>query len=275
MAIKLAPGHFFGQTQRRIEVSGLTFAESVYESGSELYIPLHAHAHAFFHFLIDGVCEETYGRTVRTGSPSTLAYHPAGEPHSNRWRSPGGRVFHIDISETRAEAIREHAPRLDSPMEVPGGVGPWLAKRLYQEYRNLDEVSPLTMEGLALEIMAEASRHGVLALDRRPPRWLLQARELLHDRFSENLTLDEVARAVAIHPVHLSRVFRKQYGCTLGDYIRRLRVEFACRKLATSDTPLVEIAILSGFSDQSHFTKTFRRQMRMTPGEFRRNLRSR
>jgi AraC family transcriptional regulator len=275
MAIKLPPGNFFGQTQRRIQVSGLTFAETVYESGPELSIPVHAHEHAFFHFLIDGVCEEMYGRTVRTSGPSALAFHPAGEPHSNRWRSPGGRVFHIDISGTRAEAIREHAPFLDRPTEVLGGMGPWLAKRLYQEYRRLDNVSPLAMEGLTLEILAEASRDGAHALDRRPPRWLLQARELLHDRFSENLSLGEVAKAVGIHPVHLARAFRKQYGCTLGDYIRRLRVEFACRKLSASETPLAQIAILCGFSDQSHFTNSFRRQMRMTPGEFRRIFRPR
>lgn len=131
------------------------------------------------------------------------------------------------------------------------------------------------MEGLALEIFAEASRGGVRTLDRKPPRWLLRARDLLHDRFSEDVSLREVAAAVGIHPVHLARVFRKEYGCTVGDYIRRLRVEFACRKLAESETPLAQIAILSGFSDQSHFSNAFRRQMRMTPGEFRRNLRSR
>jgi AraC family transcriptional regulator len=275
MAIKLPPGNFFGQTQRRIEVSGLTFAESVYESGPELSIPVHAHDNAFFHLLIDGVCEEMYGRTVRTSGPSALAFHPAGEPHSNRWRSPGGRVFHIDISGTRAEAIREHAPVLDRPTEILGGMGPWLAKRLYREYRRLDDVSPLAMEGLALEILAEASRHGLHASDRRPARWLLQARELLHDRFSENLPLDEVAAAVGVHPVHLARVFRRQYGCTLGDYIRKLRVEFACRELEASDASLAQIAVLSGFSDQSHFTNTFRRQMGVTPGEFRRNFRAR
>ncbi len=112
-------------------------------------------------------------------------------------------------------------------------------------------------------------------MDRKPSPWLLQARDLLHDRFSEDLSLSEVAAAVGVHPVHLARVFRKEYGCTLGDYIRKLRVEFACRKLANSETPLAQIALLSGYSDQSHFSNAFRRQMGMTPGEFRRTFRSR
>jgi AraC family transcriptional regulator len=275
MATRLPPGRFFGQTQRTVEVSGLTFAESVYASGPDLAIPMHAHENAFLHFLVDGVCEEICGRTVRTSVASTLAFHPVGEPHANRWRSPGGRVFHIDISGARAEIIREHTPILERPTEIIGGTGPWLAKRLYQEYQRLDSVSALAMEGMALEILAEASRGGVHTLDRKPPPWLLQARELLHDRFSEDLSLGEVAVAVGVHPVHLARVFRKEYGCTLGDFIRRLRVEFACRKLADSDTPLAQVAMLSGYSDQSHFSNAFRRQMRMTPSEFRRNFRSR
>lgn len=78
MATKLPPGKFFGQTQRKVVVSGLTFAESVYESGPDLSIPMHAHENAFFHFLVDGVCEEIWGRAARISGPSTLAFHPAG-----------------------------------------------------------------------------------------------------------------------------------------------------------------------------------------------------
>jgi AraC family transcriptional regulator len=75
--------------------------------------------------------------------------------------------------------------------------------------------------------------------------------------------------------VHLARAFRRHYGCTPGDYVRKLRVESACRRLATSDAPLIEVALSAGFSDQSHFRRAFRRQVRMMPGEFRRNFRSR
>ncbi|MHC5541293.1 AraC family ligand binding domain-containing protein, partial [Singulisphaera rosea] len=107
MSAKLSPGTFFGRTQKKIEVGGLTFAESVYSAGSELYLPRHAHEDAFLHFMIEGVCEEVYGRETRVRSSSTLAFHPAGEPHSNRWDESGGRVFHVDLSGVRAEAIRE------------------------------------------------------------------------------------------------------------------------------------------------------------------------
>jgi AraC family transcriptional regulator len=131
------------------------------------------------------------------------------------------------------------------------------------------------MEGITLELLAELSRHHVASPERTPPCWLLRARELLNARFTQNLTLDEIASEAGVHPVHFSRVFRSHLGCTPGDYLRQLRVESACRQLATSDLPLIEVALSTGFADQSHFTRTFRRLMRMTPGEFRRNFRTR
>jgi AraC family transcriptional regulator len=272
MATKLAPGQFYGQTMTSLEVAGFTFAESVYSANVD--IPIHAHVNAFLYFVIEGGYEETCGREMRSGGPSALVFHPAGEPHANRWHDAGGRVFHIDISRSRADAIREHGPCLDRPADLRRGVAPWLARRLYGEYRRPDGASSLAMEGLVLEILAELARHPLPAAELRPPPWLRRARELIHDRFAENLSLGEIAAAVGVHPVHLARVFRRQHGCTPGDYIRNLRVEFACRQLATTDIPMVQIALSAGFPDQSLFTKTFRRQMRVTPGEYRRHFRA-
>ena len=131
------------------------------------------------------------------------------------------------------------------------------------------------MEGLALEMLAEASRRPVSFSERWPPRWLRRARELLHARFTESLSLDGIAEAVGIHQSHLARVFRQQYRCTMGDYVRQLRIDFACRQLSTSDAPLVEIALAAGFADQSHFSKSFKRLMGLTPGEFQRRFQRR
>jgi AraC family transcriptional regulator len=92
----------------------------------------------------------------------------------------------------------------------------------------------------------------------------------VHDRFNDPLSLEAIAAAVGVHPSHLARVFRQQHQCTVGEYVRRLRLEFACHHLTTSDTPLAEIALAAGFADQSHFTKTFRRHIGTPPAQFRR-----
>lgn len=273
MATRLAPGTFFGQTRRCLDISGLTIAESAYEAGTE--VPEHDHANAFFYFVVEGACEEECLGGTRSCGPSTLVFHPAGHPHSNRWRGSAGLALHIEISEARIDSIRALARVPDYSLEFRGGVAPWLAGRLYRECHRPDGASPLSVEGLVLEILAETARGGEPVAKRTPPRWLGRARDLLHDRFSGDVDLGDVAAEVGIHPVHLSRAFRQHYECTPGDYVRRLRIEFACRQLATSDAPLAQVALSAGFADQSHFTKTFRRRMRMTPGEFRRHFRPR
>jgi AraC family transcriptional regulator len=139
----------------------------------------------------------------------------------------------------------------------------------------MGDALPLAMEGLVLELLAETARSKDGVKKRRSPNWLAQVRELLHDRFPERLILDEIAGAVGVHPVHLCRVFRQQYRCTVGDYVRKLRLDFASRQLATSSASLAEIAFAAGFSDQSHFTKAFRRASGMTPVEWRCHFRSR
>ena len=141
--------------------------------------------------------------------------------------------------------------------------------RLYREFRLMDAVSPLAIEGLVLEILAELVR---LTASSRLPPWLLRARELIHDRFQENLGLADIAAAVGVHPVYLASTFRRHFRRTIGDYQRQLRVEFACKQLATGLTPLAEIALAAGFADQSHFARVFKRHLGMTPGTYRKQF---
>jgi AraC family transcriptional regulator len=81
--------------------------------------------------------------------------------------------------------------------------------------------------------------------------------------------LDGIAGSVGIHPAHLARVFRQRHGCTVSDYVRGLRIEYARHCLRTSDTALARIALAAGFSDQSHFSKVFKRQTGMSPAVYR------
>jgi AraC family transcriptional regulator len=78
-----------------------------------------------------------------------------------------------------------------------------------------------------------------------------------------------------VHPVTLARAFRRSFGCTVGEYLRRLRIERATEQLAGGDTPLAEIALAAGFADQSHFSNVFRRRTGMSPSAFRRAARGR
>jgi AraC family transcriptional regulator len=259
--------------QRGCDVSGISFTE--YEFPPHLKIPLHSHETTFFYLVLRGTFTEVYDKKTRSGAPSILIFSPAGENHSDDWHDHGGRCFNIEFEPGWLERVRRHSAVLDHPCDFRSGVPVRLATRLYREFQELDAVSPLALEGLTLEILTELSRHPMSAADRRPPAWLRQARDLLHDRFTECLSLGEIAEAVGVHPTHLARVFRQHYRCTIGDYLRGLRIEQACHELSASDTPLIEIAAGAGYCDQSHFSTAFRRHTGMTPSEYRRNFRPR
>jgi AraC family transcriptional regulator len=113
------------------------------------------------------------------------------------------------------------------------------------------------------------------AIEKQPPAWLNRVIEILHDGFAESLTTTQIAAEVGVHPFHLSRVFRRFYRQSLGEYANRLRVEAACRRMSEPNVRLADIAIGVGFADQSHFNRIFKQITGMTPGAFRANTANR
>ena len=96
-----------------------------------------------------------------------------------------------------------------------------------------------------------------------------RARALLLERFRESVRPGEIADELGVHRAHLARVFRARYGESLGEFTRRLRLQWAAQELATADLPLAVLAVEAGFCDQSHFTRAFGRQYGVTPARFR------
>jgi AraC family transcriptional regulator len=127
------------------------------------------------------------------------------------------------------------------------------------------------IEGLALQMMAETFRQ-TTAPTRRAPPWLEEAKNILREQFSDRPSLLNLARSVGVHPVHLTREFRRFYGCTINGYVLQRRLDFACQEMLNSRASLSEIALAAGFFDQSHFTRTFKAQMGMSPNQYRATL---
>jgi AraC family transcriptional regulator len=261
----------FGKETRKLELADFTLVESLYPPSSMM--PRHSHDLAHISIVLQGTYTEHFGRKHRLGEPSVLVVHPPDEDHLVTFHNAGARIFSIHVKPQWLERVRDYSKALESPADFRGGCPAWLAVRLYHEFREMDQVSPLMIESLALEIIATISRRARPAEHKAPP-WLAEVREMLHAWRSEDVTFSSIADRVGAHPVYLARLFRKHYHCTIGEYVRRLRVEAACHEISESDTPLSEIASLVGFYDQSHLTNTFKRLTGMTPAEYRRAFRS-
>ena len=264
----LSAGEFHGERSHRREVSGFSLVESAYAPGA--FIPTHSHENAFFSFVVrgDSFEETSGGRYAR--SASTLVFHPKGEPHANRWLEDGGSCLHVEIGMPKLEEILKAEISLAGPARFSDGRVCWLGSQLLWEFRRSDAAAGLAIEGLTLEILSEIARKAETSKAGDKPPWLLRVRDLISDRFMEPITLAEVAKEVGVHPAHLASTYRRYFGMTVGDQIRRRRVESAKHLLEHSNTPICEIALECGFADQSHFGKVYRQMTGTTPAESRR-----
>lgn len=270
--MKLPAGKLFGKNLKTRQVAGLRLAEVLYPPGYAT--PEHSHDLPQLCLVRKGIFNEVYNGKAREVRRSSLIARPSGESHTQRFPSSEVHCLIVEFEQRWLERVREYHVSLDDSVAFDNGLSVWLAMRLFAEFQLADEVSSLSIEGLALEVMAELSRQHSKMPKRNPPGWLKQTKELLHARFLEALTLESIAKCVGTHPVHLARAFRQHHYCTIGEYVRRLRVEFACNEMTTTNSSLAEIASRTGFYDQSHFSRTFKRIVGVTPGEYRAGFRS-
>ncbi|HKX32694.1 MAG TPA: AraC family transcriptional regulator [Blastocatellia bacterium] len=275
MSERLPVGSLYGHPLRSRKVGSFGLSERVYEP--HYRTPPHSHHRALLCFVLQGAYTETYGKRTRECRASSMLFHPAEESHVEHFHEAGGHSFVIEIEPQWMDRLREQVALIDAPAEFHGGVLELLARRLYHEFVRtdgpLDGASGLVIEGLILEMIGEISRRRSPRTAGSLPNWLQRARELIHQRFAEPLTLAEIAGAVEVHPVHLAQMFHKSYRCTVGDYVRQRRIDYACHALAATETPIVEIALAAGFCDQSHFTRTFKRSLGVVPSQYRHALR--
>ena len=253
-------------------VAGIRIFTSRHRPGS--VIAKHIHERACMGFVLDGRCEETLGFKVVQLSQDKMFFRPAREMHSNRSGDKGFRCLIADVPEQWLEHVREYASLPNQPLCVQSTEISSLGRKLYNEFRLGDSVSPMAIEGIMLEIAAGILRGGIDQRE-RSPLWLRRLREALHAHSHEILPLKTLAGWVGIHPVHLAREFRKHHGCSIGQYVRRLRVESACHQLAESESPLAVIALEHGFANQAHFCRVFKSITGTSPARYRSCLKRR
>ncbi len=105
------------------------------------------------------------------------------------------------------------------------------------------------------------------------PRWWREAVDLLEAGACRAVSVAAVAQQVGVHPVHLARVCRRELGCTVRQYLRRQRVLAAWRACECGEKSLVEIAAATGFADQAHMSRSFGRELGISPARLARLVR--
>ncbi|MGH7550685.1 MAG: AraC family transcriptional regulator [Gemmatimonadota bacterium] len=262
------PVHMGSPRFQVVDVDGFRITDAWFQPGQVL--PPHVHEWTVFAVMLEGSFQDVFRSRSYECSPATVFTEPAGETHANRIESAGARVLIIQPDHDRTELLQPVVPLLEEVNNFRHGGIETLARRVTRELRAGDSAAPLAIEALILDMLASAVRAVAGPKDAAgPPPWLERVRELVHAGFREAPKIAEVAQEVGVHPVHLARVFRQHFNIPLGTYVRRLRLEWSAERLLEGDLPIAAIALEAGFSDQSHFTRAFKRHFGMTPGEYR------
>jgi len=229
-------------------------------------VPRHEHELAYVTIVLHGdYLEGDHGKLDEL-RPFTAVFNPVGAAHSTVIGPAGATLFTIEF---RGRNLRELDLPLPEQTTFDCGAGTllWPGLRLFSAFKN-QSADALLLEGHVFEVLgaiAELDRSS----DKTPPRWLMRVKDRLHAEFSNSLRMRDLAREAGVHPVHLARAFRRFEKRTPGEYQQQLQLRAACELLRNPEWPLATIAAECGFSDQSHFTRVFRRMAAMTPLRFR------
>ncbi|WP_026969380.1 chromate resistance protein ChrB domain-containing protein [Algoriphagus terrigena] len=169
------------------------------------------------------------------------------------------------ISAGLSHNVKDDSLLLEKGMMVYDALYSW-AKYLQNEKHTQNPI-----ENLLLDVYKKFLKHK----SGKIPEWAKELKDIIQDQIDTNLSLSlrELSESLNVHPSYLSREFSKYFDdLSFGDYIRKLRIEKSIILLDDPKHTLAEIAYLTGFSDQSHFNRIFKKYTGKNPSEYRKSL---
>jgi AraC-like DNA-binding protein len=261
-ARRLLARQFFGHALRHSEHNGLSVSLTRYPASARQ--PWHTHEHPTLFILIRGAFIDRSWTAEAAMQPLTPVFHPTDEPHQSEAGNQGAVGLNIEMPEAwlSRNGLSE------------SGLGPYclmqepsfqlLALRLLVHAFSPDEAANSKAPEDVVELIGAMTASRAIN-DKPSPAWLPHVERFLRESLDEATGLRDAARAACVHPVYLARVFRLHYGCSVGEYIRKIRLLHASRYAIETDTNLADAAHEARFADQSHFTRLFTREMGLSP----------
>jgi len=259
-------GQFFGTPEIRRELSGFSLAR-IAATRPPTEVPQHTHDNAHLVLVIAGHYE-TSATPLEPGRSPALVYNPPGTKHADRFRENQGSFFTLSVCDRHLESLRGEAIPT-RPLALASGPAVRLARRLSRHCTSWPPRSRARVERICFDVLMSLANDAERSRP-RPPSWLVAVREALASGWDEAPTLQELAAGAGVHPVHLIRSFRRFFGATPGEFMRERRLAEAARLLTTTELAIADIALSTGFVDQSHLTHAFRRAHSVPPAAFRR-----
>ncbi|WP_420601056.1 helix-turn-helix transcriptional regulator [Flagellimonas sp.] len=260
----LKKGSYYGICKSELDNFGVVFSEYGYHLPNT---DVHYHENPYFMYVLEGNVKDINDKGTTLCPPGSFLFHNWQETHMNTKETLTARGFHIELDRNwyQKKKLDRNLWEGSKLMQDPR-LHQVLAK-IYYEFKCNDQHSSLALDLLVLQLCDEVWGEK-LAYPKTEPLWMEKLRQLIFDDV-EDLTLTSLSKTLGVHPVHLSRSIPNYLNTTLGDFIRLHKIKKSLPLLANKDYTLTQIAHHCGFSDHSHFTRTFKYYFNKTPKTFR------
>jgi len=224
----------------------------------------HEHEHASLVFILNGGCVEKRQHDTYERKAADIAFLHVGEAHETTFTATPTRYISLDIKpEAFAENNLTESIILNTISKSPDAK--FLVLKMYRELLYNDDLTTNSVKMLFSEF-ASLSRE--MATKKVAPTWVGIVHELLNDRWNETISLKALSQAAGVNAITISKHFPTYFACTLGSYLRKLRVERSLSMIKNEGTPLTQAAYACNFSDQSHFIRNFRAYTSLSPKQY-------
>ncbi len=253
----LPPTRYYGRVKHLRSLEH--FHLSISKHAKEDYIPKHYHFNPYISLNLGANYLENDGFSKKVVKSGNIIVRPSFYEHQNEFRHENGICFNIEINPKAPSEIHRSIQKGEFNLS-----NYQLFELLAKSTSNfLDNELDCFIAELLLGKVANQNAN-------RIPAWYFRVLSKVKDDYHTEISLSNIAKSVGLHPNYLARKFKTIHGATLGEFIRQTRLENACLKMF-SNTKLTQVALASGFYDQSHFSKAFRTSFSMMPKEFRRH----
>ena len=246
------------------------------QDGRHVCYDKHSHAHFSIGAITGGHSHYLNQRSLQEVGPGSLVLMNPEEVHAcnpiadQPWSY---LMFYLDTDWLRSQQEEAGLGGEFRPFDMTASRDPLL----YQGLQHLHHQLVQAPDPLAREVACHLFSRQLLARltparwDDRPPQHLQRAAELMQDDSASPLSLSQLSAVAGLTPSHFVRAFSQHYGMTPHAYLLDRRIRHA-RTLLRQGQPLAEVALASGFADQAHFQRQFKRRVAATPGQYRTQL---
>jgi AraC family transcriptional regulator len=224
----------------------------------------HEHEHVNLVFILDGVCIEKRQHHCFERRATDLAFLHAGEAHETTFTETPTRYISLDIKpKAFAENNINEIEILNTIKKSPDAK--FLMLKICREVLYSDTFSTDSIYLLFLEFAALSKE---MKRVKNPPAWINTIYEILNDRWNEPVSLADLSKAAGVNPITISKHFPAYFACTLGSYMRKLKIERSISMIKNSSSSLTDTAYHCNFFDQSHFIRNFRQFTSFSPKQY-------